>query len=83
MKKNKILSLLLFFIVLLGIFGCTGLMPPSGTTPEPDNKTNVETNGETVQNETKPTEDVPTDGEEQEATDYVAQTKLDMSSDTI
>lgn len=83
MKKNKILSLLLFFIVLLGLFGCTGLMPPSGTNPEPDNKTNVETNGETVPNETKPTEDVPTDGEEQEATDYVAQTKLDMSSDTI
>ena len=52
MKKNKILSLLLFFIVLLGLFGCAGLMPPSGTNPETDNKTNVETNGETVPNET-------------------------------
>lgn len=76
MKKVKYLILLFLFITIAGVSGCSDT-PTNGGTVEP-------TEGEVTPTPTPtPGEDTPTDGGEINVVDYVEQTKLDMSSDTL
>ena len=85
MKLNKILLLLLFFIILIGVSGCNLDLGLGGGTDSPSTQPDLETE-ETTPEDIPTEDDIPTEnpgGETTEAIDYVAQTKLDLTTDSL